>query len=106
MSKFILSFSALAMILSMMICISHAHASINSDTEISVNIDVDDKDNDSMQKFSEKCCITCGGCTHHIINSSLGINDMTLTGSDRIALSDLHFYVSELIYGLKRPPKA
>ena len=106
MSKFFLILSAFAMIVSVTVCASHAaHASVDTDTEISISIDVDGSSDNTLG--SNGCDMSCGGCcVHHAMNTSFGVKDFIALGKDQMSLPNTPLFVSDLIYGLKRPPKA
>ena len=106
MNKFILLFTAFAMIVSATVCASHAaHASVDTDTEISISIDADSSEDTSLgSNGSDMACDGC--CIHHAMSASLGVKALTVTGKNKMLLPDTPLFVSDLIYGLKRPPKA
>ena len=106
MNKFILLFTAFAMIVSATVYASHvAHASVDTDTEISISIDADSSEDTSLG--SNGSDMACGGCcVHHAMNASFGIKDLTSMGKDKMLLPNTPLFVSDLIYDLKRPPKA
>lgn len=106
MSKFFLILSAFALIVSVTVCASHsAHAGVDTDTEISTSIDIDNQGDTSLG--SNGCDMTCGGCcVHHATNTSHGISDLTSVGKGQLLMPDTTLFVSDFIYGLKRPPKA
>lgn len=106
MSKFFLILSAFALIVSVTVCVSHsAHASVDSDTEISISIDADGSSDNKLG--SNGCDMLCGGCcVHHAMNTSFGVKDFAVFGKDQMSLPNTSLIVLDLIYGLKRPPKA
>ena len=105
MSKFILLFTAFAMIVSATVCASHiAHASVDTDTEISISIDADSSEDSSLG--SNGCDMACGGCCVHHAMASFDVKDLTALGKDQMSLPNTSLFVSDLIYVLKRPPKA
>ncbi len=106
MSKFFLILSAFALIVSVTVCASHvAHASVDTASEISANIDADSSDDNSLG--SNGCDMTCGGCcVHHAMDTSYGIKDLVSVGKDQMLLPDTTLFVSDFMYGLKRPPKS
>ena len=106
MSKFFLLLSAFALIVSVTVCASHvAHASVDTDTEISISIDADSSEDTSLG--NNGCDMACGGCcVHHAMNASFSVKDLTALGKDQMSLPNTPLFVSDLIYGLKRPPKA
>lgn len=106
MSKFILLFTAFTMIVSVTVCASHAaHASVDTDTEISISVDADSSEDTSLG--SNGCDMSCGGCcVHHATGTSHGTSDLLSVGKDQLFKLDTALFVSDVIYGLKRPPKA
>jgi len=106
MSKFFLILSAFALIVSVTVCVSHAaHASVDTDTEISISIDADGSSDNKLG--SNGCDMLCGGCcVHHAMNTSFGVKDFAVLGKDQMSLPNTSLFVSDLIYGQKRPPKA
>ena len=107
MSKFFLILSAFALIVSVTVCASHAaHASDGrTSSEISISVDADAPD-DNTSLGSNGCDMSCGGCcVHHVIHSSHGASN-AVTGKDQLFMPDTTLFVSDFIYGLKRPPKS
>ena len=105
MSRFILIFSAFAMIFSMTICASNAHADIAPGSELSISIDADNPEdsNPSSNSDSDVFCVGC--CVHHAISASHS-NDLASTGNEKLFMLDTTLSVSDFIYGLKRPPQS
>ena len=106
MSKFFLILSAFALIVSVTVCASHsAHASVDTDKEMSVSIDADSPDDNSLG--SNGCDMSCGGCcVHHVIHTSHGVSTLASDGKGQLLMPDTNLFVSDFIYGLKRPPKS
>ena len=105
MSKLFLILSAFAMIVSVTVCASHvAHASVDTGSELSVNIDADSSEDSALG--SNDCDMSCGGCCiHHAINMSHSDN-IASAGNGKLLLRDTTLFVSDVISGLKRPPRA
>ena len=105
MSRFFLILSAFAMIVSVTVCVSHAaHADVDTGSELSISIDADSSEDTSLG--SNGCDMSCGGCcVHHAIDTSHGSN-LASTGDGKLSMPDTTLFVSDFIYGLKRPPKA
>jgi hypothetical protein len=101
MSKFLLTLSAFAMIVSVTVCISHAHATI--DTEISISIDDHNHEDDSQS--SNSCDMSCGGCCVHHAIALHGASDLASADKSELLMPDTALLVSDVIYGLKRPPR-
>lgn len=97
--------SAFAMIVSVTVCASHvAHASVDTGSELSISIDADSSEDSSLG--SNGCDMSCGGCCiHHAINMSHSDN-IASVGNGKLLLPDTTMFVSDFIYGLKRPPKS
>jgi hypothetical protein len=106
MSKFFLILSAFALIVSVTVCASHvAHASVDTNTDISISIDIDNQNDNSLG--SNGCDMSCGGCcVHHATGTPHGTSDLPSVGKDQLFKFDATLFVSDVIYGLKRPPKA
>ncbi len=105
MNKFFLILSAFALIVSVTVCASHsAHASVDTESEISISIDADSPSDTSLG--SNGCDMSCGGCcVHHVINT-YGISTLASVGKGQLLMPDTDLFVSDFIYGLKRPPKS
>ena len=105
MSKFFLILSAFALIVSVTVCASHAaHASVDTDTEISISVDADSSEDTSLG--SNGCDMSCGGCCiHHAIDTSHS-NNLASAGQGKLLMPDTTLFVSDVISGLKRPPRA
>lgn len=105
MSKFFLILSAFAMIVSSMVCLSHAHADVNTGSELSISIDADSSEDTSLG--DNGCDMSCGGCcVHHAVNTSHGNSDLASLSKGKLLMPDTTLFVSDIIYGLKRPPKS
>ncbi len=105
MNKFLLILSAFALIVSVTVCASHAaHASTDKNAEISISIDIDSHSDNSLD--SNGCEMSCGGCcVHNAMNTSYGFKDFTPISEGLRLMPDTALFVSDVIYGLKRPPK-
>ena len=104
-------FSVLALLASLSASMAHAE-SLCSDSkpENCASHQMDDvPDNDSNP---EGCCdMACGGCgmhhhNHHISSQMPDVYTLKIAGKDLRALEEQQIYLSDLIYGLKRPPKS
>ncbi len=106
MNKFFLVLSAFALIVSVTVCASHvAHASVDTDTDISISIDIDNQNDNSLGSIG--CDMSCGGCcVHHAMDTAYSVQDIISVGKGQLLEPDTTLFVSEFIYGLKRPPKA
>lgn len=93
------------MIVSVTVCASHvAHASVDTNTEISISVDADSSEDTSLG--SNGCDMSCGGCcVHHATNTPHSEN-LASAGKGKLLMPDTTLFVSDFIYGLKRPPKA
>ncbi len=105
MRKFFLVISTFAMIVSVTVCASHAHASVDNGLEISVSThDHSAKDN-SLD--NDGCDMSCGGCClHHAIGNFQGNDKIISLAKHKLLLPEAQLLVSDVIYGLKRPPKS
>lgn len=105
MRKFILIFSAFAMIVSVTVCVSHAHADVDTGSELSISIDADSSEDTSLG--SKDCDVACSGCCiHHAMSNSNQIDSLSSSAKDRLQVPHESIFVSDYIYGLKRPPKS
>ena len=92
------------MIVSSMVCVSHAHADVNAGLELSISIDADSSEDTFLG--SNGCDMFCGGCCiHHAIDMSHS-NNLASAGNEKLFMPDTTLFVSDFIYGLKRPPKS
>lgn len=104
MNRFILTLSAFALIVSVTLCASHAHASVDNNPEISISIDVQNLDHDTLK---DSCDMSCGGCcVHHVIYYSHDLHNLISINKNKVLLPNTALFVSDVIYGLKRPPKS
>ena len=93
------------MIVSVTVCVSHAaHADVDTGSELSISVDADSSEDTSLG--SNGCDMSCGGgCVHHAINTSHS-NDLASAGNEKLFMPDTTLFVSDAIYGLKRPPRS
>ena len=106
MSKFFLIFTLFAMIVSMTVSATHAHANADSPSEISISVDLDDS-GDHNALGSKDCDVACGGCCiHHVMNNTNQIIGLSSLAKDKLQVPHESIFVSDYIYGLKRPPKS
>ncbi len=105
MSKFFLILSVFAMIVSVTVCVSHAaHASVDTGSELSITIDADSPEDTS--EGNNGCKMSCGGCcAHHAVDTSHNANFASV-GDRKPLMPDTTLFVSDVIYGLKRPPRS
>tara|TARA_R110002124_G_scaffold149220_1_gene314927 strand:+ start:64659 stop:64964 length:306 start_codon:yes stop_codon:yes gene_type:complete len=101
------------MILSMTVCLSHAHAGVDANnalnTEISISIDTDKSSHNSHNENqgSSECEISCNGCcVHHALSAPRGPSNINAAVEIERLMPDTALYVSDVIDGLKRPPRA
>ena len=105
MNKLILIFSVFAMIVSVTVCASHVHAADTIDAEMSISIDHENSEDISIDINS--CDMACAGCCVHLTtNTANEFKEFLTAWKDQLGLPITQFIVSDLIYGLKRPPKA
>ena len=93
------------MIVSVTVCVSHAaHADVDTGSELSISIHADSSEDTSLS--SDGCDMSCGGCCiHHAIDTSHS-NSLASAGNGKLLMPDTNLFVSDFIYGLKRPPKS
>lgn len=105
MRNVFLTFTVFAMIVSITISVAHACVDKDSSHSISVSQQLDDiSDNDSSNEYKSGDTACSGCCIHHIISNQIS------SGSDYIpslALisKDPDGILSNLAYGLVRPPR-
>ncbi len=93
------------MIVSVTICASHAHASVENDIEISASSHDHSTGNNSLD--NDGCDMSCGGCcVHHLIGTFQGNDNIISLAKQKLLLPEAQLLVSDVIYGLKRPPKS
>ena len=106
MSRVFLIFTLFAMIVSMTVSATHAHASVDSPAEISISVDLDDSD-DHNALGSKDCDVACSSCCiHHAMSNSNQIIGLSPLVKDKLQVPHESIFVSDFIYGLKRPPKS
>ena len=107
MRKFMMLFSVFALLVSLSASLAHAEPHCND--VMPENCAPQHMDDTSDKDGSpDGCCdMSCGGCgMHHHISSH--VNDalsLKVSGKDQRVLEEQQIYLSNLIYGLKRPPK-
>tara|TARA_Y100000590_G_scaffold428996_1_gene541043 strand:+ start:1090 stop:1419 length:330 start_codon:yes stop_codon:yes gene_type:complete len=109
MSKFLLIISVFAMVVTTTASIAHAHMDTGSTSIIHLNADSNDNmaDNDEPITNNECDMGCCGTCSHnHLISNGAQAGDMPFLGAAKLATIDIYYSPSDLICGLKRPPKA
>ncbi|MFN3828249.1 MAG: hypothetical protein ACK4NR_11580 [Micavibrio sp.] len=111
MRKFLMLFSVFALLVSLTASLAHAETVCNeASSEICASQHIDNvPDNDAAP---DGCCdMACGGCGMHCSHSHMSSSthdafSLKVSGKDQRALEEQQVYISDLIYGLKRPPKA
>lgn len=107
MRKFVTILSLFALLVSITASLAHAHMN-TPDTQTHIASDMGHGSDDT--DYSDCCDMACGGCGmhhhHHVayilsdsISAHIAIKDKQGFGTDLT-------YLSSLVYGLKRPPKA
>ncbi len=103
-------FSVFAFFATSLAGLAHAETVCDPSSEIcsSQHVDNENAPDDDISK--EGCDLACGGCHVHCHNhiSSTAYNDLSIqfsTKEQRLLGQEL-IYISDFIYGLKRPPKA
>lgn len=110
MRKFLMLFSVFALLVSLTASLVHAETVCNgASSEICASQHMNNApDNDAAP---DGCCdMACGGCgMHHNHHMSSHMHDdfsLKVSGKDQRSLDRQQIHISDLIYGLKRPPKA
>ena len=110
MHKFFMIFSVFAFLVTSMASLAHAETFCDPSSEIcaSQHVDAENVPDDGMSK--DGCDLACSGCHVHCHNhiashSHDGLSALFGAKEKRILGQEL-IYLSDLTYGLKRPPKA
>lgn len=111
MRKFLMLFSVFSLLVSLTVSLAHAETVCNgASSEICASQHMDNApDNDAAP---DGCCdMACGGCgmhhhNHHMSSNMHDVLSLKLSGKDQRSLDRQQIHISDLIYGLKRPPKA
>lgn len=113
MRNILMLFSVFALFVTLTASLAHAENHCENGAQASVNCDSEHIDTQAQNdSSSDECCdMSCGGCgmhCHHSHISSSAHNALTLKvfGKDQRSLDRQSIHISDLIYGLKRPPKA
>lgn len=111
MSRFFLIFTLFAMVVSTTASLAHAHMDVESISGVYISIDSDDVSDstgDDAPVSNNDCDMMCSGsCLHaHLMFNSDQGGDLFMSAKGKIILSNTNHYFSDLIYDLKRPPKA
>lgn len=111
MGKLLVIFTLFAMVVSTTASIAHAHMDVGSTSGVHISVDVDNDSNptgDSEPVSNNDCDMgCCGSCFHHHAMPNLNQDSNPfMSAKDKLILSNTDHYLSDLIYGLKRPPKA
>ena len=106
MSKIFLIFTLFALIVSVTVSAAHAHVDMDTPSEISSTIHLD-SDDDHNDLGSQDCEMACGGCCiHHVMNSSNQTHSLSSLTKEKLHALNTNVFVSDFIYGLKRPPRS
>ncbi len=105
MSKFFLTITVFAMIVSVTITVAHACVKTDFSDKSSIFQQLDDVDKSDISKNGKSCYMNCSGCcVHHVMVSNnlyidFGYDMVAFTMDSKILPLSYHNY------GLKRPPK-
>jgi hypothetical protein len=106
MSKVFLIFTLFALIVSVTVTAAHAHVEIDTPSEISSTIHLD-SDDDHNDLGNQNCEMACGGCCiHHVMNSFNQTYSVSSLSKEKLHILNTDVFVSDFIYGLKRPPRS
>ena len=106
MRKVFLTFTVFAMIVSITISVAHACVDADISHDISISQQLDDVNSNNPLNTANDCSIACDGCcVHHLITSHSEFNKEFMV-IDKTILFEHDLVVSDLSYGLKRPPKS
>lgn len=109
MRMFLMTLSVFAFMATSLASLAHAELLCDPSSEICASEHVD-KEQSSNDAEKDGCDIACYGCHahchHHVVDlSSDSLFEQSLVSTQRI-FGTKTAYISNLIYGLKRPPKA
>ena len=106
MRKFLMILSIFALVVSITASLAHAHTNF-PDTQTHVSSDMDHGPDNTA--YPDCCDMACGGCgMHHHHHLAQGLNDsfsLQASMKDRQAFGKEAIYISDFVYGLKRPPR-
>ncbi|HEX2753351.1 MAG TPA: hypothetical protein VHP34_09690 [Alphaproteobacteria bacterium] len=111
MRNFIILFSVFALLVSLTASFAHADTICHeASSEICASQHLDNAPDDDVAP-NDCCDMACGACGMHCGHchiSSLAHDAFSLKvlGKDKRTFDEQKIYISDLIYGLKRPPKA
>ena len=92
------------MIVSVMVCSSNGvYANVDNGLELSISIDADSSEDTSLG--GNGCDMSCGGCCHLAVDASHSGN-LASASDGKLLMPDTNLFVSDVIYGLKRPPRS
>ena len=101
MRSFIMIFSVFALLLTVTVSTAHAHITPNT---TDTNISQDHQHVPNSDSHIDCCGMTCNGC-HHIAANTSSPSTKTIS-AEKLSISEDDFYLSDVVYGLKRPPKS
>ncbi|MCB1580480.1 MAG: hypothetical protein H6859_00320 [Rhodospirillales bacterium] len=106
MRKFLMIFSVFALVVSITADLAHAHTT-SLDTQTQISADMDSGPDNSA--YPGCCDMACGGCgMHHHHHAANGLSDgfsLQAATKDRQGFGAESIYLSDFVYGLKRPPR-
>lgn len=105
MRSFIMILSVFALLVTVTVSVAHADIMLAS---ADVTVSQDHQHTPDSDSYSDCCDMACGGCSLHCHHIASHTSDTSLEApnSTQTFLSIEKLALSEVIYGLKRPPKS
>lgn len=108
MKKFLMILSVFAFLATSMAGLAHAETLCDPSSEICASQHLDNNTDNSKPK--DGCDLACSGCHAHCHNhisfQALSTLSSLFGEKEKNTLGQEIIYISDLVYGLKRPPKA
>ena len=110
MRKFLMILSVFSLLVSLTASLAHAETICNeASSEICASAHVDNAPD--TDPANECCDMACGGCgmhchSHHMTSNMHEGFSLKAESKDQRMSGQAQIHISDLIYGLKRPPKA
>jgi hypothetical protein len=110
MRKFLMLFSVFAFLATSWAGLAHAETICDPSSEICASQHINNDSVPDEDTSKEGCDLACSGCHVHCHNhiSFTAYNDLSIqfSAKEQRMLGQELIYISDFIYGLKRPPKA
>ena len=100
-------FSMVALVFAVMTSAAHACMDISQKTSISAFSQDNDANGHDQSSSSYDCEMACGHCCVHHIMSNIDVSSLLPNLDAKLsAITESDIVLSDLVYGLKRPPKS